>query len=76
MSHQVIVSIGNSAAVLLSRDDLDSLGVQAGDAIEVCASHRQLLLRPIHDSGRQQLLDAATEETVQRRRSAYQRLAE
>jgi hypothetical protein len=75
MSQQVIVSIGDAAAVVLSPDDLDCLGVQVGDAIEVCASHRQLLLRPI-DSKRQQLLDAATEEVIQTRRSAYQRLAE
>jgi antitoxin component of MazEF toxin-antitoxin module len=75
MSQQVIVSIGDAAAVLLSADDLHCLGVQIGDAIEICASHRQLLVRPV-DSDRQQLLDGATEEILQTRRSAYQRLAD
>lgn len=76
MSNQIIVSVGDSAAVLLSPQDLQSLGVQVGDAIEVCASQGQLLLRPMHDADRQRLLDASIDDVVERRRSAYQRLAE
>jgi antitoxin component of MazEF toxin-antitoxin module len=70
-----IVSLGDSGGVLLPAEMLEALGLRIGDTVEVTLSDRQLILRPVEDATRRQLVEAITKEVFDRRRDAYQRLA-
>jgi AbrB family looped-hinge helix DNA binding protein len=69
------VSPGDAGAIVLPAAVLESLGLKAGDAVEVTVNDRQLILRPVEDTERRQRLEAITQEVLERRRDAYQRLA-
>jgi antitoxin component of MazEF toxin-antitoxin module len=70
-----IVSHGDSAAIVLPADVLASLGLHVGDVVDVALGERELILRPGADAARRQLVEAITEEVLERRRDAYRRLA-
>ncbi len=75
MTQLTIVSHENSAAVVLPAALMESIGLRIGDVLEVTLSERQLILRPVEDKVRQQLVEEITRELFERRRDAYQRLA-
>jgi antitoxin component of MazEF toxin-antitoxin module len=75
MSQTPIVSLGDSAAVILPASVLDAVGLRIGDVAEVTLADRQLILRPAEDAGRRRLLEEITRDVFERRRDAYQRLA-
>jgi antitoxin component of MazEF toxin-antitoxin module len=75
MSQLTIVSFGESAAVVLPRDVLQSLGVQIGDVLDATLGDQKLILRPPEDAGRRQKMAQITREVFEQRRDAYQRLA-
>lgn len=75
MSQVPIVSLGDSAAVVLPPDVLKSIGLQVGDVVELAVADRQLILRPVPDPARRELFESITREVFERRRDAYQRLA-
>jgi antitoxin component of MazEF toxin-antitoxin module len=75
MPQLTIIPHGNSAAVVLPAALLESIGLHVGDVVEATADERQLILRPVEDAARQQLVEEITREMFERRRDAYQRLA-
>lgn len=70
-----IVSHGDSAAVVLPASVLESIGVRIGDVLEVTLDDGRLILQPVDDAARRQLLQEITRDVFERRRDAYQRLA-
>ena len=75
MPQLTIVSHGDSAAVVLPASVLESIGLRIGDVLEATLGDRQLILRPVEDAARRQLLQEITQDVFERRREAYQRLA-
>jgi antitoxin component of MazEF toxin-antitoxin module len=75
MPQLTIVAHGDSAAVVLPASVLESTGLRIGDVLEATLSDQQLILRPVEDADRRQLVQEITREVFERRRDAYQRLA-
>jgi antitoxin component of MazEF toxin-antitoxin module len=75
MPQLTIVPHGDSAAVVLPASVLESLGLRIGDVLEATPGDRQLILRPVEDAARRQLLQEITDDVFERRRDAYRRLA-
>jgi antitoxin component of MazEF toxin-antitoxin module len=75
MPQQPIVPLGESAAVVLPTEVLQSLGLRIGDMVEVTPGDRQLIVRPVEDADRRRVIQGITQEVFERRRDAYQRLA-
>ena len=75
MPQLTIVPHGDSAAVVLPAAVLESIGLRIGDVMEVTLGDRQLILRPVEDAARRQLIAEITQEVFERRRDAYQQLA-
>ena len=75
MPQLTIVPHGDSAAVILPTSVLESIGVRIGDVLEATLGERQLILRPVEDAARRQLIEEITRDVFERRRDAYQRLA-
>jgi antitoxin component of MazEF toxin-antitoxin module len=76
MSRERITVIGESAALLLSQDVLDKLGIAIGDEVELSLVDRTLILQPLDEAYRAQKLEAVTKTVFERRQSAYTRLAQ
>jgi antitoxin component of MazEF toxin-antitoxin module len=74
MRQLTIVPHGDAAAVVLPTAVLESIGLRIGDVLEATLDEGQLILRPVEDSARRQRLEEITQEVVERRRDAYQRL--
>jgi antitoxin component of MazEF toxin-antitoxin module len=75
MPQLTIVPHGDSAAVILPASLLELIGLQVGDVLEATVRERELILRPVKDDARRRLLDEITQEVLERRRDAYERLA-
>ena len=75
MPQLTIVAHGDSAAVVLPAEVLESVGLRIGDVVDVTLGDRQLILRPAEDATRRQLFEEITQEVFEQRRDAYQRLA-
>jgi antitoxin component of MazEF toxin-antitoxin module len=75
MPQLTIVPHGDSAAVILPAAVLESIGVRIGDVLVATLGERELILRPVDDAARRQLLQEITREVLERRRDAYERLA-
>ena len=75
MSREQITRVGTSAALLLSQDVLDQMGVSIGDEVDLSIVNRKVILRPLDEVEREQKLKTATQDIFARRRSAYERLA-
>jgi len=76
MSRQQITAVGDSAALLLPQEILELIGVHVGDELDIEVVDRKLILRPLNEVEREQKLKSTTEAIFERRKSAYQRLAE
>jgi antitoxin component of MazEF toxin-antitoxin module len=70
-----VISVGDSAAVILPLAVLESLGLKIGDVMDVTLEEHRLILRPANDSARRQVIEEITREMFERRRDAFQRLA-
>ena len=75
MPQLTIVPHGDSAAVILPAEVLESVGLRVGDVVDVTLGDRQLILRSAEDAARRELLEKITREVFERRKDAYQRLA-
>ncbi len=75
MPQLTIVAHGDSAAVVLPSELLESVGLRIGDAVNVTLGDRQLILTPGKDAARRALVEEVTREVFERRRDAYHRLA-
>jgi antitoxin component of MazEF toxin-antitoxin module len=76
MSREQITTVGNSAALLLSKEMLDKMGLAVGDEVEVSIIDRALVLQPLDELNRAEKLEAVTQAVLERRQSAYTRLAQ
>jgi antitoxin component of MazEF toxin-antitoxin module len=75
MTQLSIIPHGNAAAVVIPVEVLEAAGLRIGDVLEITLSERQLILRPNEDVTRRQRVEEITQEVLDRRRDAYQRLA-
>ena len=75
MSRERLTAVGESVALLLSKDVLDKLGITVGDEVEVSVLDRTLLLQPLDEADRAQRLVTLTKSVFARRQGAYVRLA-
>ena len=75
MPHLTIVSHGDSAAVVIPTSVLESVGLRIGDVLEATLGDRQLILRPVNDASRRQLMEAIVRDVFEQRQDAYRRLA-
>jgi antitoxin component of MazEF toxin-antitoxin module len=57
MPQLTIVPHGDSAAIVFPASVMESIGLHIGDVLEVTLGDRQLILRPVEDAGRRQLLE-------------------
>ena len=71
-----IEKIGDSAALLLTDEMLNLLGIGLGDEVEVSVADRRLVVRSRNESERQRMIEKATDNVFRCRESVYQRLAE
>ena len=76
MAREQITAVGDSAALMISDDALQALGLSIGDEVEVTVTDGRLILRSLSDAEREEKLRDITDKLFQRRESAYQRLAE
>jgi len=60
MSRERITAVGETAALLLSKDVLDKLGIAIGDEVELSLIDRTLMLQPLDEAARGQQLAAIT----------------
>jgi antitoxin component of MazEF toxin-antitoxin module len=75
MSRERITAVGETAALLLSKEVLDKLGITIGDEVELSLIDRTLMLQPLDEAARGQQLEAITQTVFARRQSAYTQLA-
>lgn len=75
MSRKRITASENSTTLLLPQELLDTLGVDAGDEVDVTIVDRTLILRPLDEVERAKKLDDATRNVFERRQTAYEELA-
>lgn len=70
-----IVRHGDAAAVVIPAEILEAAGLRIGDVLEATLQDRQLMLQSNADASRRQRVEEVTQEVLERRREAYQRLA-
>jgi antitoxin component of MazEF toxin-antitoxin module len=76
MAHQKITTVNNTAALLLTPDVLDQMGISIGDDVEVTLVDRTLILRPLAEVEREQAVAVLTQALLERRHRVYAALAE
>ncbi|NOT57146.1 MAG: AbrB/MazE/SpoVT family DNA-binding domain-containing protein [Deltaproteobacteria bacterium] len=76
MARERLTAVGESAALILSKEALAQLGIAIGDEVEVSLLDRTLLLQPLDEAARSQQLATLTKSVFARRQSAYVRLAQ
>lgn len=76
MLRQQIISVGNSAALLLSDEMLGAMGIHVGDEVDVSVEDRKLIMKPLNEVEREQKVKSMTQVIIKRRKSAYERLAD
>lgn len=76
MSHERIIAVGESAALILPKDVLDKLGIAVGDEVELSLIDRTLIVQPLAEADRGQKLEEVIKTVFERRQSAYARLAQ
>jgi antitoxin component of MazEF toxin-antitoxin module len=75
MTRNRITAVEGSAALLLSDEVLDILGVEVGDEVDVSVVDGTLVLRPTDEAGRTKSFGAVIEELLVERRDVYEELA-
>jgi antitoxin component of MazEF toxin-antitoxin module len=76
MSLERIITVGESAALILPKDVLDKLGIAVGDEVELSLIDRSLIVQPLPEADRAQKLEEVIKTVFERRQSAYARLAQ
>ncbi len=66
---------GKEPAILLTPEHLHALGVRVGDSVQVSVANGEILVRPLNEPLRKELLNAAIEDVMQRRQSVFEELA-
>lgn len=71
-----VTAVGNSAAIVLSRDLLQLLGLEVGQEVELSVIDRTLVVRSAQEAERAELVRQAADRVFERRRGLLTRLAE
>ena len=74
--NEQILTLGDSAELVISQDILRQIGVGAGDKVEVAISGGALIVRSLEEAERARKIATATRDIFDRRREAYLKLAE
>lgn len=75
MSRQKIAVIESSAALRLSDEILEALGVSVGDEVELSLEDKALVIRSLAEAERAERIASLTDELLDRRSDAYEELA-
>jgi len=73
---RTITKIDQSASLVLPPEAVDALGVEAGAELDIEIVGRALVVRSVEEARRSREFIDAFESILQRRRKAYERLAE
>jgi bifunctional DNA-binding transcriptional regulator/antitoxin component of YhaV-PrlF toxin-antitoxin module len=76
MANEQIITFDDSAGFLLTPEILRRIGINAGDKFELTIINRTLILRSLDEAERARKIAAATQDIFDRRREAYQILAQ
>jgi antitoxin component of MazEF toxin-antitoxin module len=77
MTQTLITTIDGSAAVLISTEILEQMGVQIGDVVDVAVAENTLIVRRVdEDANPERTLEEIIDGIFERRADAYRRLAE
>jgi antitoxin component of MazEF toxin-antitoxin module len=76
MTREKIISNENGAAIVLSADVLEQMGIAIGDEIEIEVIDRTLILRPLDEVEREQTVASLTRSLLERRSRVYHVLGE
>jgi antitoxin component of MazEF toxin-antitoxin module len=71
-----VTAVGNSAAIILSRDLLELLGLEIGQEVELSIMGRTLVVRSVQEAGRAEMVRRAGDRVFERRHGLLIRLAE
>ena len=75
MLRKRITTVGNSAALVLSRDLLKLMDIEVGDEVEISVIDRALVLRSVADVARAEKLKRTVDDVFKRRKTLLTRLA-
>ena len=70
-----ITTSGNSAALVLSQDLLGLMGIAIGDEVWVELVNRTLVVRPLRDAKRTEVVAGAVDDVIARRQKLLTKLA-
>lgn len=76
MSRRRIIASGDSPAILLPQEVLDEMGLGIGDEVDLTIVERDLVLRRVDEAERGRMIQESTDAVLERRKNAYERLAE
>jgi antitoxin component of MazEF toxin-antitoxin module len=71
-----ITTVSNSAAIILSQDLLELLGLEIGQEVELSIMGRTLVVRSVQEAGRAEMVRRTADQVFERRRGLLIRLAE
>ncbi len=71
-----VTAVGNSAAIVLSRDLLQLLDLEIGAEVELSVTDKTLVVRSAREAERAECVKAAADRIFERRRGLLERLAE
>ncbi len=69
-----VTAVGNSAAIILPRDLLETLGLKIGQEVDLPVMGRALVIRSAQDAERQKVLRPAADRIFNRRHGLLTRL--
>jgi antitoxin component of MazEF toxin-antitoxin module len=75
MSVERLVSVVESAGVIVPVEILEAIGLRVGDRVIVSLGDRELFLRPATAKNSERDIEANTRDVFERRKDAYERLA-
>lgn len=76
MLRKKISSVGNSAAIVLSRDVLKLMNLEIGDEVELSVLDRALIVRSTQEAERNERVRRAADRVFARHKGLLSRLAE
>ena len=75
MSRKRITRSEDASTVLLPQEIIEMMGIEAGDEVDVSFVNRTLIVTPLDEAGRAEMIDAATNTVFERRKTAFEELA-
>lgn len=70
-----VMALGDSAAIILTEDLLELLGLEIGQEVELSVVDRTLVIRSVQGSERAEMLRPAADQVFERRRGLLTGLA-